>query len=76
MVTRRMFLGDTLAVSALAATAKGAVEDARANGDQNAYYLSLSDAKTLGSRMHPSRDAHRQAAKEIVDELKKLLSLE
>ena len=55
---------------------KGAVEDVRANGDQNAYYLSLSDAKTLGARMHPSRDAHRQAAKEIVDELKKLLSLE
>ena len=54
---------------------KGAVEDVRANGDQNAYYLSLSDAKTLGARMHPSRDAHRQAAREIVDELKKLLKL-
>ena len=55
---------------------KGAVEDVRANGDQNAHYLSLSDAKTLGARMHPSRDAHRQAAREIVNELKKLLKLE
>ena len=55
---------------------KGAVEDVRANGDQNAYYLSLSDAKTLGARMHPSRDSHRRAAREIVDTLKKLLKLE
>ncbi|MBQ7656582.1 MAG: hypothetical protein IJS41_08755 [Clostridia bacterium] len=55
---------------------KGAVEDVRADGDDKAYYLSLSDAKSLGSRMHPSRDAHRQAAKEIIGELKKLLNLE
>ncbi len=55
---------------------QGAVEDMRQNGDKNAHYLSLSDAKSLGSRMHPSRDAHRQAAKEITDELKKLLKME
>ncbi len=54
---------------------KGAVEDVRARGDLKVHYLSLSDAKTLGARMHPSRDAHRQAAREIVDELKKLLHL-
>ena len=54
---------------------KGAVEDVRAKGDPNAHYLSLSDAQTLGSRMHPSRDAHRRAAKEIEDALKKLLGL-
>ena len=54
---------------------KSAVEDVRAMGDLNAHYLSLSDASTLGSRMHPSRDAHRQAAREIADELKKLLRL-
>ena len=54
---------------------KGAVDDVRAKGDLNAHYLSLSDAQTLGSRMHPSRDAHRQAAREITDELKKLLCL-
>ena len=54
---------------------KGAVDDVRAKGDLNAHYLSLSDAQTLGSRMHPSRDAHRQAAREITDELKKLLHL-
>ncbi|MBR3494757.1 MAG: hypothetical protein IKH38_04950 [Clostridia bacterium] len=54
---------------------RSAVEDVRAKGDRNAYYLSLSDARTLGSRMHPSRDAHRQAAREIADELKKLLRL-
>ena len=54
---------------------KGAVDDMRAKGDLNAHYLSLSDAQTLGSRMHPSRDAHRQAAREITDELKKLLCL-
>ena len=54
---------------------RGAVSDMRDNGDANAYYLSLSEAQSLGSRMHPSRDAHRQAAKEICDELKKLLKL-
>ena len=54
---------------------KGAVEDARADGDENVHYLSLTEAKTLGSRMHPSRDAHRQAAKEIVEELNRLLSI-
>ncbi|MBQ8072968.1 MAG: hypothetical protein IJ231_04295, partial [Clostridia bacterium] len=52
---------------------RGAVEDVRAKGDRNVHYLSLSDAATLGARMHPSRDAHRQAAREIADELKKLL---
>ena len=54
---------------------KAAVEDVRAKGDRNAHYLSLSEAGTLGSRMHPSRDAHRRAAREIADELKKLLCL-
>ena len=54
---------------------RGAVEDVRAKGDQNVHYLSLSDAATLGARMHPSREAHRQAAREIADELKKLLRL-
>ena len=54
---------------------QGAVADMRQNGDENTYYLSLSEAKSLGSRMHPSRDAHRQAAKEITEELKKLLNL-
>ena len=54
---------------------KGAVEDARANGDRNVYYLSLTDAASLGSRMHPSRDAHRKAAEEISGELKRLLGL-
>ena len=52
---------------------RSAVEDVRARGDLNAHYLSLSDAETLGSRMHPSRDAHRRAAAEIVDMLNKLL---
>ena len=42
---------------------------------EGSNYLSLSDAKTLGARMHPSHDAHRQAAREIADELKKLLHL-
>lgn len=54
---------------------KGAVTDLRENGDKNVHYLSLSEAQSLGSRMHPSRDAHRQAAKEITEELKKLLKL-
>ena len=54
---------------------KGAVDDVRARGDLNAHYLSLSDARTLGSRMHPSRDAQRQAAGEIADELRRLLGL-
>lgn len=54
---------------------KGAVADARADGDDNVHYLSLTEAQSLGSRMHPSRDAHRQAAKEIVEELKRLLNL-
>ena len=46
---------------------RDAVENVRAGAAQNAHYLSLSDAGTLGSRMHLSRDAHRQAAREIVD---------
>ena len=46
---------------------RDAVENVRAGADQNAHYLSLSDAGTLGTRMHLSRDAHRQAAREIVD---------
>ena len=54
---------------------RGAVKDMRENGDVNTHYLSLSEAKSLGSRMHPSRDAHRQAAAEIAEELKKLLKL-
>ena len=54
---------------------KGAVKDIQDNGDKNTHYLSLSEAKSLGSRMHPSRDAHRQAAAEITAELKKLLKL-
>lgn len=58
---------------AVEAILRGAVEDMRAAGDRNVHYLSLSDAATLGARMHPSRDAHRQAAREIADELKKLL---
>ena len=52
---------------------RGAVEDVRAKGDLNAHYLSLTGAETLGSRMHPSRDAHRRAAREIADELTRLL---
>ncbi|MBR5109502.1 MAG: hypothetical protein IK099_04845 [Clostridia bacterium] len=54
---------------------RGAVADVRENGDANVHYLSLSEARSLGSRMHPSRDAHRQAAGEIAEELKKLLNL-
>lgn len=54
---------------------RGAVEDVRSKGDLNVHYLSLSDARTLGSRMHPSRDAHRLAAREIADALRKLLRL-
>ena len=46
---------------------RDAVENVRAGAAQNAHYLSLSDAGTLSSRMHLSRDAHRQAAREIVD---------
>ena len=52
---------------------RGAVEDVRARGDLNVHYLSLTDSQTLGSRMHPSRDGHRQAAREITDALKRLL---
>ena len=52
---------------------RGAVEDVRARGDLNVHYLSLTDSQTLGSRMHPSRDGHRQAAREITDALKQLL---
>ena len=55
---------------------KGAVEDMNRDGDSNVHYLHLTQAATLGSRMHPSRDAHAQAAKEIEAELKKLLRLD
>ena len=54
---------------------RSAVEDRRAAGDERVDYLSLSPAITNGSRMHPSREAHRTAAKEISARLRKALSL-
>ena len=54
---------------------QAAVEDRKAAGDQNTRYLSLTPAASNGSRMHPSRDAHRLAAKEIAEALKEMLQM-
>lgn len=47
-----------------------AVVTRRQAGDARVRYLSLSAAMSNGSRQHPSREAHRQAAKEILAALK------
>ena len=48
-----------------------AVEDRMLAGDTRVQYMSLTPAKTNGSRMHPSREAHQKAAEEIVEALKR-----
>ena len=47
-----------------------AVVTRRQAGDKRVLYLSLTPAMSNGSRMHPSREAHRLAAKEIIAALK------
>lgn len=47
-----------------------AVVTRRQAGDDRVFYLSLTPAMSNGSRMHPSREAHRQAAREIIAALK------
>ena len=42
----------------------------RQAGDERVRYLSLSAAMSNGSRQHPSREAHRRAAKEIMEALR------
>ncbi len=44
---------------------RAAVEDLRAAGDLRVAYLALTQACSNGARMHPSREAHRRAAREI-----------
>ena len=55
---------------------KAAVEDRQKAGDKNVRYLSLTPAASNGSRMHPSREAHRTAAKEIAGALREMLKNE
>ena len=51
---------------------RGAVEARRAAGDERTGYLALSDCgQDLGSRGHPGRGAHRRAAKELADALRR-----
>ena len=52
---------------------KAAVEQYRAEtGDQRAAYLPLPDANgDVGSRLHPSRDAHRRAAAVIAEAIRR-----
>lgn len=47
-----------------------AVVARRQAGDERVRYLSLTPAMSNGSRMHPSREAHRLAAREIIAALK------
>ncbi len=50
-----------------------AVEEYRLGGDENVGFLPLTDcAGDHGSRTHPSRAAHRRAAREIISALKDL----
>lgn len=54
---------------------EAAVARRRAAGDDRVHFLALTDCNgDVGSRWHPSRAAHRRAAREICDELKKLLT--
>lgn len=52
-----------------------AAEARKQAGDARVGYLSLSAAMSNGSRMHPSREAHRQAAREIEAALREALDL-
>ena len=52
---------------------QAAVKDRQDAGDRNVRYLSLSPALSNGSRMHPSREAHRTAAAEIAEALLSML---
>ncbi len=52
---------------------QAAVKDRQDAGDMNVRYLSLSPALSNGSRMHPSREAHRIAANEISEALLHML---
>ena len=59
--------------NALEGPLRGAVERRRAEGDGRVEYLALDDcAGSVGSRSHPSRDAHKRAAAQIVRALKTL----
>ena len=53
---------------------KAAVEDRVRAGDHLTAYLSLTQAATNGSRMHPSREAHQKAAEEIEQALTSMLN--
>ena len=52
---------------------QAAVKDCQEAGDGNVRFLSLTPAASNGSRMHPSREAHRTAAKEIAEALLSML---
>ncbi len=52
---------------------QSAVKDRQDAGDENVRFLSLTPAASNGSRMHPSREAHRTAAKEISEALLSML---
>ena len=53
---------------------ESAVDRRRAAGDEKVYFLPLTDcAGDVGSRMHPSRAAHRRAAREICDKLREIM---
>lgn len=53
---------------------KKAVDAVRSEGLERVDYLSLTPAASLGSRFHPSRDAHRLAAEEIAEKLEAMLA--
>ena len=58
----------------VAAPLRRAVERRVAAGDATVRYLALDDcAGDVGSRMHPSRSAHRRAAEQIAGALEKML---
>ena len=52
-----------------------AVELRKQEGDGRVAYYHLSEAKSLGSRLHPSREAHRVTAGEIAEALEEALRL-
>ena len=63
--------------SQAAAALEASVRARRAAGDKRVHFLPLTDCGgDLGSRGHPSRAAHRAAAREISDKLKELMQKE
>lgn len=66
----RIFWAYGLCGSVMAPCIQKAIEARRAAGDQRVSYLPLPEAEEVGSRFHPSRRAHRRAARVIEEAIR------